>query len=170
MAGQPRRSGRQNSERRGGQRGNTRGKEAQKRRRTLRMQDPRVQSAAEAAKRAREDLARLESLATPAKPKTGEHVHSVVLVGTPPRYACCGALAPIPEPVVEAPAPAQVIKVPDAVGTKGWSLLQARLMLRDGYTVEHVVGMTGWGPAHFKGLPLDKEHRGLRDTPVEAWV
>lgn len=166
---QPRKlAGRNKNEARGTQSGNKRGKERQARRTRIRMQDPRVVDALE---KAREHNASLRAVAGEVfLPGSAPHEHtsSTPTVGDPPRYACCAQLVPEPEP-----EPVRTVvrkrKVPlpyDGDGNGNWSLGQARSMLRQGYTIAHVVKVTGFGTRWFNDMPLVDE-RGL--SLEEQW-
>lgn len=142
--------------------GNKRGKEAQRRRRQIRLRDPRVALSLEEAERERKEL---EARIAREKEQPA--------VGT-------AAGAAYREPVVvhedklpessdkpKTYRPKKIVIPYDAQGDKGWSLGQARSMVRQGYKVERVVYMTGWGVKWLEDLPTDPDGYGLS---TEEWV
>lgn len=150
-------------------------------RRKRRMADPRVRDAlssrdpVEMLQRSEEEAARL--LAKPRQPH--EHSDPPVLIGDPPRYACCAArvpaeallaMEPTPEPVEQpqavqaAPVPAPEPPLPtEGDGNGRWRLGQARSMLRQGYRLSHVVHTTGWGTRWLDDLATDEDGYGVRE-------
>lgn len=165
------------TERRGGQAGNKRGKERQRRRAELRASDPRVQRALaereEADKRVRSVkgghvpvgqyagmTARiLEGLrdakvivATPIPDQRGEEIDD--------RTRIQRSMRPAPLPAIDVP------KVEPKAEGDDWELGQARSMLRQGYRIDHVIKVTGWGPDWFDDMPMDDDGYGLR---LEDW-
>lgn len=48
-------------------------------------------------------------------------------------------------------------------GKPGWTIGQARKMLRDGYAVKHVMRMTGVGYRWLSDIPLDDDLRGMAE-------
>jgi hypothetical protein len=144
------------SERRGAQFGNTRGKERQRRRTNLRLATPRVATALDAARGHQEDL---EALIARQLRESAEQVERgrsqarQAVVGREeggsgskhPSTSWRVSGLPI-QPVVTRTVD------PQAVGQQGWSLGQARTLLRDGYHVQKVSQMTGYGAAWFDDL------------------
>lgn len=49
---------------------------------------------------------------------------------------------------------------PDRQGDKGWSLGQARMMLRQGYSLAKVQRLTGWGENWLRDLVDYRDRRG----------
>jgi hypothetical protein len=128
------------SERRGGQMGNKRGKERQRRRRELRLAQPRVRNALESARREREWV---EALAAACEPELDRTV--------PVTIQRWDRDASKTEPaVVEQPAP--LVDLTSKAEGEEWSLGQARMLYRDGYHLAWVTERTGWGAWWFSDL------------------
>jgi hypothetical protein len=160
MAKQPGKGTRTKRER--GAYGNKRGKEAQKRRREVRLRDPRVATTL--------DEVRAEQAALEARIEREKEQPAV--------GATAGAKYKPPVVVQEDALPVATgetkvyrpkkVRIPyDAQGNKGWTLGQARSMVRQGYKVTRVVYMTGWGMKWFEDLPTDDDGYGLS---TDDWV
>lgn len=129
-----------------GARGNKRGKEAQKRRHDLHLATPRV---AVALADARTERQRLEAiLAAQARTETeGSRKAAIRRV-----WVKDGAeVTDLDRPRVHE---TRLVLNPDsrALGEKGWTLGQARVLVTDGYPLEAVVRRTGYGAWWFRDL------------------
>lgn len=176
--------------------GNKRGKERQRRRINNRLQDPRYQTAMEAARQAQAALdARMTYEA--ANPVVGTTVgaelkRELELAQTVEervlRELEASELALVPVPEIE-PEPEYVTPVPSdddeyirirkykpfdinsipakQEGRQGWTLGNSRQLLIKGHSLSHVVSTTGWGQAWFSDIPVDEDGYGLGQ---EAWL
>lgn len=116
-----------------GARGNKRGKEAQRRRREIRLGRGRVQDALDEVARNRKWLEAELAKAIAA----GE---SPTLLPTPTVETVNGELpAPLPDPWREG-------------DVTRWPLGSARLLVKDGYSLAYAVRRTGWGEHWFRDL------------------
>ena len=142
--------------------GNKRGKERQRRRTNRRMEDPRV---TRALSEANEQNAALEKLpARPGKAVGAQYSDLVKAVLKPSEPEPVEPTAPPPVRRRPTPAPAgPPLPAPDAVGEKGWTLAQARGMLRQGYRLERVQRMTGFGADWFNDIPVSDSGHGINN-------
>lgn len=121
-----------------GQRGNKRGKEAQKRRTELRLAKPRVQTALG---RAAADRAWLDA--------ESARVEAIVAEWTAEVRARQAAARAAGEPVPPVP-PLHDLANRSAGDLARWTIGQAAMLLSDGYSLEHVCRKTGWGGWWFR--------------------
>ena len=163
---------RSQSERRGGQYGNTRGKERQARRTRRRMETPRITSRLSQAQQEQAELDRLieQQRRNPAQGKTEGAEYAERRREAEEReqrrqrereearlrrslFKPCDHTFMLP--VI-------LLPLPDARG-HGWTLQQARTMLKQGYLPEVVAKRTGWGMSWLDDIPLSESGHGMRN-------
>lgn len=169
---------------RGGQYGNTRGKERQKRRRLNREQDPRYVAAME---RTREAQAELEALIRRQESEPAEgavagamyaaeynKTHDAVMIAQAELEELNVEWDPETESVVAAEPVVKITDKPKKFSTKKlrqtgedkfqFAGLTARLMLTAGYHIEYVLEFTGLGYEDVRHLEIDSEGWGVRPS------
>lgn len=144
-------SGRHTKEPRGGTpKGKRASGNSQAARRSRRLNDPRVRTALDEARREREKIAALIAANASTETEGSRRAAMLRVWVRDGDLVADDALAPssLARPGT------RVVVNPESrqVGEKGWTLGQSRILISDGYSLDSVVARTGWGAWWFRDL------------------